>query len=873
MLAAALTTAAPALAADVTLTATNAINTSSFNAALSWSNSQAPAAGNAYIVPTGLSLRTPADATTNFTFGGDSLTLNGSSLVYKGGTNINTITVNNFTWNGATINNASNSSTAFILAGNQITVAGTGTSTVFANNATITLNPPIVGNSGTLVLSSNGSTSGRQVVLSGANTYTGNIQVNGLSGAVLSATTGKLAFAIGTSGAYNTVSGTGTAPPFAFNGSFTISLTGASTTVGTTYQLLTLNTMAATFGTTFAVQDWYPVGNVWISPDGNYSFSTATGKLTVIDTDSDHDGLPDYWEMAYFGNLNQLGSGDPDNDWCTNAEEFAASTDPNNRNSFPDTDTDGLPDGWEKHYFGSLAVTQTDDADGDYNTNAEEFAAASDPTNRLSFPDVDLDQIADGWETHFFGSPAACDPALDADGDLYSNLAEFTANTNPVNLYSSPDQDGDGLPDGWEVHYFGLPNESLTQAIAHVNGAADSDSDGKSDLIEYHAGTNPKVADTPPPTLAYWRFEENTTGLVAYPQVAAAVKDVTGNGNDMITYADYTAPTYTTRAADWTVPVTRAMNRASLNFTAVAGNRYTCDNIYTPGAAPINTMVFSAYTVEASFRTTLAGTAQGIIGKGGNPTGATAPYQAPFTLKLNAANKVVAGMVDAAPAAHEVVSTRTVSTGTWYSAAVTISANTLSLWLKAPGDTAYVLEGSTTISGAFPTTVANAAWVIGQTEYNAGGNFVGFDSFTGDLDEIRISSRVLDGTEFLASTRFTEGDSDGDGLPDDWEMANFGNLDQSPATDYDHDGTDNLTEYRLGLDPTDSTSRFMAVLSGGSIHWTSASGYTFSVQRSTTLAAGSWETLVTLAGEAGSMSYMDPAPPTGKAFYRIVLNP
>ncbi|MFD0893470.1 hypothetical protein KBB96_18745 [Luteolibacter ambystomatis] len=866
-------TVSPAFAADVTLTATNAINTSSFNAALSWSNNQAPAAGNAYIVPTGLSLRTPADATTNFTFGGDSLTLNGSSLVYKGGTNINTITVNNFTWNGATINNASNSSTAFIIAGNQITVAGTGTSTVFANNATITLNAPVVGSSGTLVLSSNGSTSGRQVVLSGANTYTGNIQVNGLSGAVLTATTGKLAFALGTSGAYNTVSGTGTATPFAFNGIFTINLTGASTTVGTTYPLLVVNSMAATFGTTFAVQDWFQAGNVWVSPDGNYSFSTATGLLTVIPTDSDHDGLPDSWETAYFGNLDQTGTGDPDNDWCTNAEEFAASTNPNARNSFPDTDTDGLPDGWERHYFGSLASLPTDDPDGDYNTNLEEFTAQTDPASRLSFPDADTDQMADGWETHFFGSPASCEPGVDADGDLYSNLAEFTANTNPTNLYSSPDQDGDGLPDGWEIHYFGLANESLAQAIAHVDGTADSDGDGRSDLIEYHAGTNPKAADTAPPTLAYWRFEELTAGLVPYPQVAGAVKDVSGSGNDMITYADYTAPTYTTRAADWTVPNTRAMNRASLNFTAVAGNRYTCDNIYTPGTAPINTMVFSAYTVEASFRTTLTGTAQGIIGKGGNPTGATAPYQAPFTLKLNAANKVVAGMVDAAPAAHEVVSTRTISAGSWYSAAVTISADTLSLWLKAPGDNAYVLEGSTTISGAFPTTVANASWVIGQTEYNAAGNFTGFDSFTGDLDEIRISSRVLDASEFIATTRFTEGDSDGDGLPDAWETAYFGNLDQIPGGDYDRDGTDNLTEYRLGMIPNDGTSRFMALLSGGGIYWTSAAGFTFTVQRSTTLAAGSWQTIAVVAGEAGATFYMDPEPPAGKAFYRVILNP
>ncbi len=45
-------------------------------------------------------------------------------------------------------------------------------------------------------------------------------------------------------------------------------------------------------------------------------------------TDSDGDGLGDEWELAFFGNLNQVGSGDFDGDGKTNAQEFAAGTDP-----------------------------------------------------------------------------------------------------------------------------------------------------------------------------------------------------------------------------------------------------------------------------------------------------------------------------------------------------------------------------------------------------------------------------------------------------------------------------------------------------------------------------------------------------------------
>ena len=53
-----------------------------------------------------------------------------------------------------------------------------------------------------------------------------------------------------------------------------------------------------------------------------------------------------------------------------------------------DADNDGLPDDWEKKY--GLDVSQNDadeDKDGDGFTNAEEFAAGTDPADKLSHPD------------------------------------------------------------------------------------------------------------------------------------------------------------------------------------------------------------------------------------------------------------------------------------------------------------------------------------------------------------------------------------------------------------------------------------------------------------------------------------------------------
>jgi hypothetical protein len=118
-------------------------------------------------------------------------------------------------------------------------------------------------------------------------------------------------------------------------------------------------------------------------------------------------------------------------------------------------------------------------------------------------------------------------------------------------------------------------------------------------------------------------------------------------------------------------------------------------------------------------------------------------------------------------------------------------------------------------------------------------------------------------------------DIDTDGMEDAWEVTYFGALTETGSGDFDKDGTDNLTEFRLGLIPNSGKSIFAAVrATNGTITWPSKAGTTFKIERSTTLGAGAWTTLQpTWPGTAGTTSYTDPAPPAGgKAFYRITLN-
>jgi hypothetical protein len=115
-------------------------------------------------------------------------------------------------------------------------------------------------------------------------------------------------------------------------------------------------------------------------------------------------------------------------------------------------------------------------------------------------------------------------------------------------------------------------------------------------------------------------------------------------------------------------------------------------------------------------------------------------------------------------------------------------------------------------------------------------------------------------------------DTDTDGMDDTWENTYFSGLGQTAEGDYDADGTDNLTEYRLGLTPNSGSSRFAVTRSvSGMLSWPSAAGLTFTVQRSTTL--GAWANIATIPGTAGTASFTDPSPPQGNAFYRILLNP
>ena len=80
--------------------------------------------------------------------------------------------------------------------------------------------------------------------------------------------------------------------------------------------------------------------------DGTFVAVGGSGAILQSDPvaiDSDVDGLPDSWELQYFGDLVQDPSDDYDHDGLTNFQEYQLGTDPTKW----DTDGDGVDDGTE----------------------------------------------------------------------------------------------------------------------------------------------------------------------------------------------------------------------------------------------------------------------------------------------------------------------------------------------------------------------------------------------------------------------------------------------------------------------------------------------------------------------------------------------
>ena len=123
-------------------------------------------------------------------------------------------------------------------------------------------------------------------------------------------------------------------------------------------------------------------------------------------------------------------------------------------------------------------------------------------------------------------------------------------------------------------------------------------------------------------------------------------------------------------------------------------------------------------------------------------------------------------------------------------------------------------------------------------------------------------------------------DTDADGLPDTWELSNFGNLNQTASGDPDSDGLTNLQEYIYGSNPNSSSSGLPTVgvssagTNGFTISFPTVSGRTYQVLGSDSLSSNSWSNIGSpVSGDGIQKSITDPltnAP--NRKFYKVQIS-
>ncbi|MBB5350210.1 hypothetical protein HNR46_000434 [Haloferula luteola] len=273
--------ATPAFAANIVLNADDSYGNSSFNSAGNWSSASYPDPGNDYFTQ-GHLLRTPTSSS-SYNFAGDSLTVTGSAafsaanneaLMWKGSGTTATITISNLIVDGGQIRHGAGDGDSVTFFGS-ITVGASGMG--IASQGGFNIASAIHGDS-TIYILGNGTGSTQRMVTftSAASTFHGDLILNSENSLATLAENSVFHFKMGSDGINNSIEGIGW---IALNGSFALDLSGASTTYGDAWSLVSVAT--AEYGDEFSIEGFHDLGEGrWAQ--GIYQFDQATGTLSVV---------------------------------------------------------------------------------------------------------------------------------------------------------------------------------------------------------------------------------------------------------------------------------------------------------------------------------------------------------------------------------------------------------------------------------------------------------------------------------------------------------------------------------------------------------------------------------------------------------------
>lgn len=299
----------------------------------------------------------------------------------------------------------------------------------------------------------------------------------------------------------------------------------------------------------------------------------------------------------------------------------------------------------------------------------------------------------------------------------------------------------------------------------------------------------PEMPQPPVAPVAYYRFEEGAAGSPV-PPGGNVIVDSTGGDDNLNAYDIANAPDYSSLVPAAVIPQTGATNTVSTFYDG-------SDDLYTAISGPLTTSVFSNFTAEAYVRFTALAGWQTIVGRDDlwNGTGGLdGNPESLFYLSKNGVNNAFRVKVSTVGGDMKTVEGSAIAVAnTWYHVAAVgdVAAGTLTLYVNG------VSAGSTSgFDGLYPAP--GQAWTFGRGQYNG----ALADKMTGFIDEVRFTASALSPNRFLNAFN---PDTDADGLTDAWELAYFGNLNQTGTDDPDGDSVDNKTEETNGSNPTISS--------------------------------------------------------------------
>lgn len=252
-------------------------------------------------------------------------------------------------------------------------------------------------------------------------------------------------------------------------------------------------------------------------------------------------------------------------------------------------------------------------------------------------------------------------------------------------------------------------------------------------------------------TLAYWRYEESTTGNVAAGATggdaafADSVTDSSGNGHHLRTWWTGSAPACSTNTpSPWIMdgyggPGTVYGNSAALVFDGG-------DDIYSAGSASseaFNTIDITTFTIETWVRFNDLSGWETFIGRddAGSPGEAAGPESLLYFQKMgDGSNRIRFRAYDTATTAFEVTTDAAIAANTWYHVAAVGDGSNVSLYLNGVQQTTVA-----SYAGGLYNPTGDMIWSIGRGQYN--GNIGDF--LQGAMDETRISDVALAPSQFL----------------------------------------------------------------------------------------------------------------------------